>query len=252
MAIRQNTVDLSQRALAQIVSADVRKAAIMQRFHLDFSCNGKLTLAEACKDAHVSLQDVMKSLSSLEQAPILPSQNLIYWDVDFLCSYIVHTHHNYIRESKRYLPDYAGQVSKNHAKNHPELLELEVVLERMFSALHNHLQTEETVLFPAIGRLFSAWNREYSQMGPDLKILISETQLAQLEKEHHEVTGWLNQIRELTDFYSVPDDACLTYRVYYAKLNEFDDDLALHMHLENNILFPKVEEMCGRFRHFIA
>lgn len=231
----------NDETLGQIAARDLRKAQIFKKYGLDFCCGGKKTVKEACREKGL---DVTKIEQELQQADkISSSRPLPYneWSLDFLADYIVNTHHSYV---KRNLPDikaYAEKVMRVHGNRHTELLSIYKLVEEVYAELMTHMVKEERVLFPYIKELVSAANNAQPLHATHFGTV--QNPIGMMEMEHEAVGGNLAQIRELSDNYSLPDDACASYSLLYRMLNEFEEDLHLHVHLENNILFPKAVEL---------
>ncbi|MBS3913033.1 MAG: iron-sulfur cluster repair di-iron protein [Bacteroidetes bacterium] len=239
--------DFSGSPVGNIVAADIRKADVMKKYGIDFCCGGGEILSAACKTAGVSAETVNRELNQLQRPEVLASQNPWYWAPDFLCDYIVNTHHNYIRNNSRYILEYGSKVMRTHGTNHPELLELGEYVSALLSELHQHMTKEENILFPRIKQMFEAYRQPNEGLNAAISGMNINMPVEVMELEHKEAGDLLHRIRECTDDYIPPADVCLTYKVYYAKLQEFEEDLTMHIHLENNILFPKALDMQAKF-----
>ena len=227
----------NEETLGQIAAKDLRKARIFKKYGLDFCCGGKKTVKQACVEKGL---DTTKIEQELQQADTMPtSRPLPYsdWSLDFLADYIVNTHHNYVRKS---LPDirlYADKVKKVHGSHHPELIRIQQLVEAIHTELMAHMIKEEKVLFPYIKELIVANNQLQPLQAACFGTV--QTPINMMEMEHELVGNNLAEIRELSVDYTLPEDACASYSLLYRMLDEFEDDLHLHIHLENNILFPK-------------
>lgn len=242
-----NTMDLEDMSVGVIVATDYRKADVFKKYGIDFCCGGKKKLAEACKIAEADLDSVVNDLEEYNTADLLPSQNIYYWEVDFLCDYIVNTHHQYVRQALPYLKDYCFRVAQNHEKRHSELKEVETLLADMVGKLTEHMDKEETIIFPMIKKMATLYRHPDFRGPHDFTVNEIEFPLHELEHEHEEAGDHMHRLREITSNYTIPSDACLTYTVFFKKLKEFEDDLMIHIHLENNILFPRSLQMAGRY-----
>ncbi|MEO8770936.1 MAG: hemerythrin domain-containing protein, partial [Ferruginibacter sp.] len=185
----------------------------------------------------------------LQQADKIPtSRPLPYneWGLDFLADYIVNTHHRYIKTN---LPDvriYATKVMKVHGNNHPELLKIHELIEEVNAELTAHMVKEEKVLFPYIKALAIAKNNSSSVYEENFGTV--QNPINMMEMEHELVGKNMEEIRTLSNNYLLPEDACASYSLLYRLLSEFEEDLHLHIHLENNILFPKALELEKQLR----
>lgn len=239
--ITKKTTGEADETLGEIAAKDLRKAQVFKKYGLDFCCGGKKTVKQACAEKGL---DVTKVEQELQQADVLPSSRpLPYgdWSLDFLADYIVNTHHSYVN---KYLPDikaYANKVKKVHGDNHPELIRINVLVEEIYTELVAHMAKEETVLFPYIKELVAAQNKTVPLH--DAIFGTVQNPINMMEMEHEMVGKNLEEIRQLSGDYTLPQDACASYSLLYRMLAEFEDDIQLHIHLENNILFPKALDL---------
>ena len=227
--------------LGQIAAKDLRKARVFKKYGIDFCCGGKKTVKEACAEKGL---DVTAIEQELQQADTMPSSRpLPYsdWSLDFLADYIVNTHHSYVKKNLPDIKAYAEKVMQVHDSMHPELGRINQLVKEMDAELTAHLVKEERVLFPYIKALVSAKNSEGSLHAAAFGTV--QNPINMMEMEHELVGKNLDEIRKLTSNYLLPDDACASYGLLYRMLDEFEEDLHLHIHLENNILFPKALEM---------
>ncbi len=227
--------------LGQIAAKDLRKAQVFKKYGLDFCCGGKKTVKEACAEKGL---DVTKVEKELQQADTMPSSRpLPYgdWNLDFLADYIVNTHHSYVHKTLPDIKAYAQKVMKVHGNRHPELLRIHQLVEEIYAELMAHMVKEEKVLFPYIKELVAVKNNTQPLHAAAFGTVQNPINL--MEMEHELVGKNLEEIRQLSNNYLLPEDACASYSLLYRMLDEFEDDLHLHIHLENNILFPKALEM---------
>jgi regulator of cell morphogenesis and NO signaling len=232
----------NDETLGQIAAKDLRKAEVFKKYGLDFCCGGKKTVKEACAEKGL---DVTKIEQELQLADRMPSaaRPIPYddWNLDFLADYIVNTHHTYVRKT---LPDiiaYADKVMKVHGGHHPELVKINQLAGEINAELTSHMIKEERVLFPYIKELVAAKNKTQPLQTSHFGTV--QNPINMMEMEHEMVGKNLEEIRQLSKNYQLPEDACASYSLLYKLLNEFEEDLHLHIHLENNILFPKALEI---------
>jgi len=227
--------------LGQIAAKDLRKAEIFKKYGLDFCCGGKKTVREACEEKGLDFEEITNELElagKTSAAGTLPynDQNL-----DFLADHIVNTHHGYIKKMLPEIRTYAFKVANVHGTRHPELSAIWKLTEEINAELITHMIKEEELIFPTIkalaGAVTNAEQADLSHVG-SIQNLISA-----LETEHELAGRNLEAIRLLSNNYSLPGDACGSYDLLYKMLAEFEDDLHTHVHLENNILFPKALKM---------
>ncbi len=219
--------------LGELAAKDIRKAEIFKKYGLDFCCGGKKTVKEACSEKGI---DVTKLEQELQQADKVPqTRPLPYneWPSGFLADYIVNTHHSYIRQVMPDLKGYASKVLKVHGAAHPELAAVHNIVSDICEELTSHMIKEERVLFPYIKELE---NRKGEIQREQLGTVKNPINL--MEMEHELVGEKLEELRAVTNNYKLPDDACASYKLLFAMLQEFESDMFIHIHLENNILFP--------------
>lgn len=229
-----NETSFDTVTVGEIVTADFRAAEIFKKAGIDFCCGGKKSLAKACEEKKLDPRNIAEKLELLESEGG-PKFNFDNWNLDFLCDYIVNTHHKYVMKTLPELVFYTEKIARVHGSNHPELLEVESLFSQINDELTTHLRKEEEILFPAIRNVVSGKTSGYRN--------IIQTEITKMLGEHDFAGGAMDKINTITEGYSLPDDACNTYRVTLRLLNQFEDDLHNHVHLENNILFPKAMKL---------
>jgi len=225
------TENYNTKPIGEIVADDFRAALIFKSNNIDFCCGGKKSLEEAC---HEKGADPLKIVALLEEnaiIPVNPSHDFKNWKLDFLCDYVVNTHHRYVLSTMPDLVFYTQKIANVHGDNHPELIEVAALFAKINGELLQHLKKEEEVLFPAIKSVLANNDRESKEL------IVSE--ISRMSSEHEFAGGAMDAINELTHHYKLPEDACSTYQVTFKLLDQFEDDLHVHVHLENNILYPK-------------
>jgi len=217
--------------LGEIVAADFRTAEIFKNSGIDFCCGGKKTLEQACKDKNLDPNLIIQKLKELEIIPLRTSHNFKDWELDFLADYIVNIHHKYVLKTMPDLMFYTKKIASVHGSTHPELIEVENIVEKLSTELLTHLKKEEEVLFPAIKEALRANSKKIKTT------IIAE--IGRMIVEHEFAGDALDQIKSMTSNYHLPVDACNSYRVCFQLMQQFEDNLHIHIHLENNILYPK-------------
>jgi regulator of cell morphogenesis and NO signaling len=221
--------------VGDIVAKDFRTAAIFKKAGIDFCCGGNETLEKSCSDHKINMDEIENELSHVEDTPIHPDVNFVEWKLDVLCDYIVNTHHRTAKELMPQITSYTQKIAEVHGDNHPELKEIATLFAKAASELKHHLANEEKVLFPALKEVLL-------NNSQDSKI-ITMREMAIMKTEHEYAGSVLDMIRHFTNNYTLPPDACTTYALTYKLLEQFEDDLHIHVHLENNILYPKALEL---------
>jgi regulator of cell morphogenesis and NO signaling len=223
--------------IGEIVAADYRTAQVFERHGIDFCCGGKVALATICTEKGLDPVVITRELEDVQREPAERSQNYSSWSLSFLADYIVNTHHVYLKENDEQIAAYARKIAGIHGARHPEVIEIAALFARIAADMSAHLQEEETIFFPALKRAETAKLSGAAPDGKDRETI--RTSLLKLHREHEEIGDAVHLIRHLSRDYAIPDDVCNTFMVTYQKLKAFEDDLHKHVHLENNILFPK-------------
>lgn len=226
-----------EETLGQIASKDLRKAEVFKKYGIDFCCGGKKTVKQACADKGLDVALIEKELQQIDK--VLDSRPLPYneWALDFLVDYIVNTHHTYV---KKYLPElkvYAAKVAKVHGQQHPELIPIRQLVEEISMEFVPHMSKEEQVLFPYIKEMVASKTKGSSLQGAPFGSIHAPIHM--MEADHESAGKHMEEIRRLSANFTLPQDACASYSLLYRMLAEFEGDLHTHVHLENNILFPK-------------
>lgn len=222
---------LSTSTIGHIVAEDFRAAAIFKNVGIDFCCGGNKSVETACLEKNIDATKLIAELSDLPSGKSGLTHDFKNWDLDFLADYIVNTHHKFVLKNLPDLVLYTEKIARVHGDTHPELKEVALLFGQINKELMQHLQKEEGVLFPAIKDVLKSNSAEAKAT------IVSE--IARMSSEHEFAGGAMDQINVLTNGYLIPVDACNTYRVSLQLLEEFEDDLHIHVHLENNILYPK-------------
>ncbi len=230
------------KTIGEIVADDYRAAAIFENFGIDFCCKGNRTIEAACASKDVNpgvVRDTLDKLSDSNQATAFP--DFASWPSDLLADYIEKKHHRYITETTPVLQQFLDKLCSVHGHRHPELLEIAREFNASAGELAMHMKKEELILFPYVRRMVTALNSNgkmdpahFGSVATPVKVLMDE----------HTMEGdRFSKISELSDNYTPPADGCTTYKVAFQMLRDFEKDLHLHIHLENNLLFPQAEAM---------
>jgi regulator of cell morphogenesis and NO signaling len=217
--------------IGDIVTDDFRAAEIFKNAGIDFCCGGNQSLEQVCSDKKIEIDTLENKLKELENTLPESSHDFKNWDLDFLCDYIVNTHHKTVLNLLPQIVAYTQKIAEVHGSHHPELLEITALFYKINAELLQHLKNEEQVLFPAIKSWLKTKNYESKNT--------IKSEITRMSKEHEFAGGAMDKINVLSKNYQVPEDGCNTYSVAFKLLEQFEDDLHIHVHLENNILYPK-------------
>jgi regulator of cell morphogenesis and NO signaling len=227
--------------IGEIVAADYRAAAVFQRHGIDFCCHGARTLERGCRDAGVDTAEVMREIeeATATSASGLPRFNS--WELPTLVTYIVSNHHAYVRDMLPLITAHSRKIADVHGSRHPELPRVAALVQDVADEMTSHMMKEEHILFPYIVQLADA--AAAGRPAPQAPFGSVDNPIHMMEAEHESAGNAMLEIRELTDGFAVPADGCTTYAVCLQELEAFERDLHAHVHLENNILFPKASAL---------
>lgn len=224
------------RTVGEWVAADFRLANVFSKHGIDFCCGGGKPVNQACAEKGVSLETL---LHEAQDARITAGIGEQYnqWALDFLADYIANQFHPYTRQMLAQIGQYAEAVAHAHGPAHPETVTIAAHWRQLQGEMTAHLRDEEQQLFPYIKQLTQAQAAGGSPPPPPFGS--AQALIEQMGAEHDEVGDTLGEIARLSNGYTVPADGCNTYRALYGFLSEFEATTKKHIHLENNILFPK-------------
>lgn len=232
----------SNPTVGQIVAYNFRAAEVFKKHGIDFCCKGGKLLKDVCSEKNLDQARIEDELAG-KFAYSTKLQEDAYHSLPLseLVDHILATHHQYVRESIPVLLGFLDKINKVHGIRHPELADIFAEFAECADELTLHMIKEETILFPAIKKI-----AECNEAGKDVPAFFFgplSNPIKAMEQEHAIEGARFERLAQLSNNFTPPDDACTTYRVAYMKLDEFMNDLFVHIHLENNILFPRVSEI---------
>ena len=236
MYFQMNNTDI--KTVADFVTDNIKTAHVFKKHGIDFCCGGGISVKKACEKNNVDFDTLIQDLNQLENNTS-SQNNFNSWELDFLIDFIINTHHKYVEENLTLLKQYGDRVAKVHGHHYTELLEIKELIHAVSGELTMHMKKEELILFPFIKKLVQAKKDGTKVETPNFGTVDNPIQM--MEEEHDSAGDVFKRISELTNTYTTPEGACNTFKALYAKLEEFEDDLHQHVHLENNILFPKAK-----------
>lgn len=230
--IRKTPLKIKKETIGEMAAKDMRKAEVFKRNGIDFCCGGKKTVEEACAEKGLDTLRIKEELQQAAQSNPVSQHDYNSWDLSFLADYIVNVHHGYIQKNAPLLKEMSYAVAEHHGKTNPELDIVRDKVDELIAELNVHMKKEEMILFPYIKQIES---RNESPSG-----FSSVMQPISVMEHDHDIVGdLLKEMNVATNNFTAPANACNSFKFLYHKLNEFETDLHLHIHLENNILFPK-------------
>jgi len=230
--------------VGEIVTADFRTAEVFRNHHIDFCCGGARPLDDACRAAGADTNQVLAELNRVVADPASTVPNFAVWTSNELIDYIVTTHHGYVRRALPTIAAHTEKIARVHGGRHPELADVARLFAAVVEDMTSHMWKEEQILFPFIAALATAAAEE--RAAPAAPFGSVENPIRMMEMEHETAGGAMARIRELTNGYADPDDGCTTYSITLQELEAFERDLHAHVHLENNVLFPRAIALEGR------
>lgn len=230
--------------IGNMVAEDFRTAVIFKRHGIDFCCKGGRTIEEACDNKKLDPEKIYEELEALPKNEET-SIDFKSWPLDLLADYIEKTHHRYVEGKTSVLQAFLDKLCKVHGGRHPELFEINAIFNESAQDLAAHMKKEELILFPFVRNMIKAKISGNTLLKPAFGTV--ENPVSMMQHEHTVEGDRFRKIAEITDEYTPPADACNTYKVAFAMLQDFENDLHKHIHLENNILFPKAIQLEKEF-----
>jgi regulator of cell morphogenesis and NO signaling len=224
-------LDLGQ-AISEIVLEHPECAAVFQRHRIDFCCRGERSLDSACEERGVDRSGLLRELSgAIAERSGLTQADPRALSTPALVAHIISTHHAYLRRSLPFLRDLAAKVARVHGDHNPQLRKLSDLVGALTDALLPHLDDEEQSLFPLL-------------MATNSDPIGVERSLSAMREEHLAVGALLEQMREQSYGYTVPEWGCRSYRTLFAELATLETDTLRHVHIENHVLAPRAQKRC--------
>ena len=238
------TYDIDPSVSVQdIIARDYRTVEVFRKHGIEYCCGGKWSLETAAMIKGIELQELVNELQqSIHTIQLPASLPFDKWNIVFLADYIVHVHHYYLKKALPEIRELLEEFVADHVNKFPYLTELQKTFNQIYKETIPHLKEEEEVIFPYIKQIVHAFESRESYARLLVKTLRKPVENV-MTHEHAIMQRMIGRMRELTDNYTPPPDACPSHRVTFSKLKELDDDLVQHLYLEQDILFPKSLEI---------
>ncbi|KVV14270.1 iron-sulfur cluster repair di-iron protein [Flavobacterium sp. TAB 87] len=237
---------LEKTTIGEYVAKDFRTAAVFTQYGIDFCCKGNRTIEEACEKKQFNSNEVEAKVMDVLAMKTDEGIDFNSWPLDLLADYVEKTHHRYVEDKSQILLPFLDKLCKVHGASHPELFKVNDLFIGCAQEMAQHMKKEELILFPFIKKLVKAEATDGKFENPHFGTVNNPIEMMMHD---HVVEGErFVKIAELTNNYTPPADGCNTYKVTYAMLQEFESDLHKHIHLENNILFPKASKLEEKLR----
>jgi regulator of cell morphogenesis and NO signaling len=243
--------NIKDKKIGELVTDNYKFADVFKLHGIDFCCGGGISVQEACKKQGLDYNLVVSELNKIGE-PEEIENDFRHWEIDEMIDHIVKIHHSYVKTSLPLLVEYATKVASVHGEAHPEVITIKDLILDLENDLMPHLKKEEDILFPYIKIMVASQIVDETPIKAPFGSV--ENPISLMLTEHELAGDILKSISTLSNGYTPPTDACNTFKVLYHKLNEFEEDLHLHIHIENNILFPRALAMESGFSndyHFI-
>jgi regulator of cell morphogenesis and NO signaling len=226
------------KTVAQIAIESPVAAREFEKLGIDYCCGGKRTLEQACTTANLSVDEVLSRLEKLStDQNAKDGQDFSKMSLTDLIAHITSTHHVFVRQESPRIQELATKVAAKHGAAHPELRQVPEIFNALASELAVHLMKEEQILFPYVQQLEEA--RLAGEAAPPTMFGTVANPIHMMEREHDGAGEALRALRSVTNDYTLPEDACTSFNLLYQGLQAFEADLHQHIHLENNLLFPR-------------
>ena len=228
--------NIEEKTVAEIVTENIKTADVFKKNGIDFCCGGNISLAQACEEKKADINVVQAELDEIDNRQAPPKEDFGSYTLDMLIDHIVGVHHIYIKKNNPIIREFVNRVKLVHGINKPNVTEISDRFDVLSKELETHMQKEENILFPYIKELINA-----KKEGRAIQASFGAVQnpIKMMLAEHDSAGNELEEIQKLTEDYTPPKGACATHKVAYGHLKEYANDLMHHIHLENNILFPK-------------
>lgn len=229
--------NIKNKSVGEIVAEDYRAAGVFENYKIDFCCNGGRSLSAVAAEKGLEVGALVDEIQQAQISGDGGATDYESWPLDLLADYIVKTHHRYSEAQITKIKPYLEKITQVHGDRHPELAEINKIFNAIAGEIAAHTKKEEIMVFPFIKKLVNAKENNLPYENPRSKTV--EDPVNMLKHEHDDQGDAFKKMAELSDDYTTPEDGCNTYRVTFGLLKEFQQDLHKHIHLENNILFPK-------------
>lgn len=238
-----------EKTIAEIVSENFKTAEVFKRNGIDFCCGGKKPLKQVCEEKGLNEEILVQELNDVMTSnEIQPEDDYANWNLNVLVEHIVNKHHKYVLDNLGLISEFAVKVSRVHGDHSPETIKIAELWHTLSEELNFHLRKEEQILFPYVTQMLAV-EEENKLLGvPGFQTV--QNPIRAMEFEHDNAGDIIKEIQHLSNNFTPPEWACNTYKVLYFKLQEFQNDLFNHIHLENNILFPKAIELEKKLSSF--
>lgn len=233
--------NIKEKSVGQIVAEDYRAAQVFENHKIDFCCHGNRNFTEVVKEKNMDAETLINEINKITEGKAEDQKDFESWPLDKLSDYIVKTFHRNAEEQIQVLRPYLEKICQAHGNQHPELFEVRDIFMKVSGEIAQHQKKEELMLFPFIKKMANANGNKDAIKGLPSKAI--EDRVSMLTDEHDSQGEAFRKIADLSHDFMIPEEACMAYKVSLQGLKDFQDNLHKHIHLENNILFPKTMKL---------
>lgn len=231
-----------EKTVREIALESPSSIRVFERFGIDYCCGGNKSLGDACSELQLSLEQVKEKLDeAFQEKSVEDPDKFQQMTLEKLIQHIVRVHHHFVRTEMPRLGILAEKVAAKHGDTHPELKKIRTIFTQVSAEMTMHMMKEEEILFPYIARLEQAFSSHQDVPASPFGTVSNPIQM--MMREHESAGGAMAEISTLSAAYTPPTGACPSYQGLFSGLKDFEQDLHRHVHLENNILFPRAQEM---------
>lgn len=232
--------NIIQQSIASLVLKNHQIVPVLEKYSIDYCCRGKGNLADACREKGIELSKVLNEIDAIHKPNMGRMMPFVEMSQAQLVNHIIVNHHYYVKHAMPMISSHVEKIVRKHGEHYPYMIIVRDLFEGIQKEMDLHMQKEELVLFPRIVQAEKelAADPQHAFTKNELRAPIS-----MMETEHEHAGDSMFEIRRLTNSYMIPTGACTTFQVCLAELREFENDLHQHVHLENNILFPRALQM---------
>lgn len=223
---------------------------IFTKYGIDYCCGGRRNFTEAARSHGLDPNEIEREIIDHEEDAARLNDKLGNFSIPQIIDHILQYHHAYMREKRQTLPLLAKKIASTHDERHPELSEVSQLTENLFDELESHMRKEEEVLFPTILALVS--HQENGTPLPQMRFQSITQPISMMERDHSQTGGEVYDLQRITNDFTVPEDGCVSYKELYEGLRDVQTNIFEHIHLENNILFPRAIELERTIRESTA
>ncbi len=225
------------RTVGSIVAEDYRAAAVLTKYGIDFCCKGGRSVQEVCDKMKIDQAKLAEDITTLLARDARSAEDVRMWPLDKLADHVETVHHRYVEERGPIIRQYLDKLCKVHGERHPELFTINEEFNTCTGAMAMHMKKEELILFPFVRNLARSERSGVPFKTPRFGTV--ENPVKAMMEDHNDEGERFARMHAVSGDFTVPADGCSTYAAAFAMLKEFEEDLHLHIHLENNIMFPR-------------